>query len=241
VGGDVMTDIRGKKKRSPLGILLALLLTGVAVAIWIKVISVVKPSTDDASIDADIIHVAFPVGGRIIQLPIVENQLVHKGDLLFRIDPVPYQTNVAEAKAQLDIALGALGSKRRLATTEQTNATIADSQIKRAKTNLDLAMRREKRLEPLTAKGYIPRQQFDQAVSARHDAETSLREAQEREQATKEAVDTDDAATASVRAASATLAGRWLIRRCSQPTTEELLASRYRQAKLSSHHNLFLP
>ena len=200
-----MTEIRGKKKSKPIGVIVAFLLVGLAAAVWFRVASVAKPSTDDASIDADIVHVATPVGGRIIQLPIVENQLVHKGDLLFRIDPVPYQTNIAAAQAQLDLAIAALGSKRRLVATQKTNATIAGSQIERATTNLQLATRTEKRLEPLTEKGYVPKQQLDQAVVTRQDAETSLREAQEQQNAAKVSIDDDAAAAAGVRAAAAAL------------------------------------
>ena len=49
------------------------------------------PSTDDASIDADIVHVAAAVGGRTIEIGVSENARVRKGDLLFQIDPRPYQ------------------------------------------------------------------------------------------------------------------------------------------------------
>ena len=206
VGGEVMTEIRGTKKSKPIGVIFSVLLAGLAVGVWVRVASVAKPSTDDASIDAEVVHVASPVGGRIIQLPITENQLVHKGDLLFRIDPAPYQTNVAAAKAQLDLAVAALGTKRRLVDTQRTNATVAGSQIARATSNLELATRTEKRLQPLTEKGYVPRQQLDQASVAKQDAETSLREAQEQEEAAKTAIDDDAGATANVRGAEAALA-----------------------------------
>src|SRR5262249_58125612 len=62
------------------------------------------PSTDDASIDADVVHVAALVGGRIIELPIEENTSVAAGDLLFQIDPQPYQLAVAQAQADLELA-----------------------------------------------------------------------------------------------------------------------------------------
>jgi len=49
------------------------------------------PYTDDASIDADVVHVAPSVSGRVVQLPIAENQLVKAGDILFVIDPEPFK------------------------------------------------------------------------------------------------------------------------------------------------------
>jgi multidrug resistance efflux pump len=52
------------------------------------------PSTDDATIDADVVHVAAAVGGRIISIPISENSYVKRGDLLFQIDPLPFELAV---------------------------------------------------------------------------------------------------------------------------------------------------
>src|ERR1035441_2270381 len=60
------------------------------------------PSTDDATIDADIVHVASAVGGRIIDIPVSENMPVARGSLLFQIDPAPYRLAVAQTEADLD-------------------------------------------------------------------------------------------------------------------------------------------
>ena len=67
---------------------------GIAVALYAEHRSSIRPSTDDATIDADVVHVASAVGGRIIELPVTENAKVSKGDLLFRIDPEPYRLAV---------------------------------------------------------------------------------------------------------------------------------------------------
>ena len=200
-----MADIKGIRKHKPIGIGIALLLIGTAVVLWTKNASMSFLSTDDASIDAEVVHVAALVGGRIVELPIRENQLIHRGDLLFRIDPGPYLTNVTAAEAQLDIARAAASSKNRLVTSQRWNAEIASGQIKRAQDNLALSQRTQERLGPLAAKGYIPQQQFDQAKVAAQDAATSLTQAQQQELAASSLVDTTDAATASVRTAEAAL------------------------------------
>ncbi len=206
LGGEVMTEIRGTRKRNPIGIAVAFILVVAAAAFWLWTVRNGRPRTDDASIDAEVIHVASLVGGKIIDLPIHENEFVHKGDLLFRIDPFPYQTNVAAAEAQLEVAQAAVASKRRLVTSQQWNAEISSEQIQRAKDNLALSQRTEKRLAPLAAKGYVPEQQFDQAKIATQDATTSLLQAQKQESAAHSLVDTVDAAQANVRAAAAALA-----------------------------------
>ena len=103
-----MTEVRGVRKRNPVGAAIAAIVILVAAVVWIRTLLKAQPSTDDASIDVEVVHIAPLVGGRIIELPIHENELVHKGDLLFRIDPVPYQINVATAEAKLEVARAAL-------------------------------------------------------------------------------------------------------------------------------------
>jgi membrane fusion protein, multidrug efflux system len=201
-----MTEVRGIRKRNPVGAAIAALVVLLAAVVWIWTLSRAKPSTDDASIDVEVVHVAPLVGGRVIELPIHENELVHKGDLLFRIDPIPYQINVATAEANLDVARAALGSKRRLVSTQRWDAEIAYQQTIRAKDNLALSERTRERLDPLATKGYVPQQQFDQAKLAAQDATTSLAQAEKQQHATEGAIDTADAALASVRAAASALA-----------------------------------
>lgn len=201
-----MTEIRGIHKRNPAGAAIALVVILLAAVFWIWTVLNAKASTDDASIEVEVVHIAPLVGGRIIELPIHENELVHKGDLLFRIDPVPYQINVAAAEANLDVARAAVGSKRRLVSTQRWDAEIAAQQIVRTRHNLALSERTQDRLAPLAAKGYVPQQQFDQAKLAAQDATTSLVQAEKQQHAAEGAIDTDDAALANVRAATSALA-----------------------------------
>src|SRR3954469_10409662 len=57
-----------------------------------------KETTDDAQVAADVVPVAARVGGQIINVPIHENQAVHKGDLLAEIDPQDALVRVAQAQ-----------------------------------------------------------------------------------------------------------------------------------------------
>jgi multidrug efflux system membrane fusion protein len=163
------------------------------------------PSTDDATIDADIVHVAAAVGGRIVDLPVAENVQVAKGDLLLQIDPIPHQLAVQQAQADLELAEAALETQRRVLSTQRSAASVASDQTQRAIANLDLATRTVERLRPLAAKGYVPIQQLDQAQTAQRDAATSLEQAREQEGAAVRAIDTDAAARATVRARHAAL------------------------------------
>lgn len=165
-----------------------------------------RPSTEDASIDADVVHVAAAVGGRITDIPVAENMPVAKGDLLFQIDPSPYRSAVAQAQADLDLAEATVGTQRRALSTQRSAATVAGDQVARAVANLELAKRTVERLRPLADKGYVPTQQFDQAQTAERDATTSVQQAREQSTAAARAVDTDAASQATVRARQAALA-----------------------------------
>src|SRR5215472_16619883 len=68
------------------------------IAIWVYIH---RPQTDDATVRANFIGVAPHASGHIVELHVRDNQFVHEGDLLFVIDPPPYEHTVARAKASL--------------------------------------------------------------------------------------------------------------------------------------------
>ena len=185
-----------------LGTIALAVLVALAVASWVRG----HPSSSDASIDADVVHVAAAVGGRIIDIPVRENSAVQRGDLLFQIDPLPYQLVVSQAEADLAVAEGQLDTRRRQLSTQRSNATLAQDQTKNAKANYELATRTAERLRPLTAKGYVPNQQLDQADVNAHDAATRLQQAWVQQLAAVEAIDTLQAAESEVTARQAALA-----------------------------------
>jgi membrane fusion protein, multidrug efflux system len=208
----------GTPEHSARGKLIALAVVIIAIVAsacaWHR--SVIHPTTDDATIDADVVHVAPAVGGRIIKIAVAENAQVSRGDLLFQIDPLPYELTVAQTAADLSLAQAELDTRRRVLFSEKSNATIASDQIRRAQTNSELAARTVERLSPLADRGYIPKQQLDQAEVTHHDSVTSLRQAQEQQAAALRAVGTEAGATAAIQARQAALA---IARRSLEDTT----------------------
>src|SRR5215471_16976036 len=87
--------------RKTLGVLVSLIaLAGVLVAgVLVSRRIDQSPRTDDAYLQADIVHMAPDVSGRIVELDIRDNQKVQRGQVLFRIDPEPYQLRVNQARA----------------------------------------------------------------------------------------------------------------------------------------------
>ena len=194
----------------------SLAIIAVGVGVVCAIVLTRSPSTDDSTIDADIVHVAAAVGGRIVELPVHENDPVRKGALLFQIDPVPYRLAVDQARANLDIAQATLETRHRVLSTQRSTAIVAADQTRSAETNLSLANRTVERLRPLAAQGYVPTQQLDQAQTTQRDATTALQQAREQESAAVQAIDTDAAASATVEARQAELG---LARRHLEDTT----------------------
>jgi multidrug efflux system membrane fusion protein len=184
------------------GVIALAVLTTLLVASWVRG----HPSSSDASIDADVVHVAAAVGGRIIEIRVRENSAVHRGDVLFQIDSLPYQLVVSQTQADLAVAEAQLDTQRKYVSTQRANATVARDQAANAKANYELATRTAERLRPLTAKGYVPNQQLDQADVTARDAATRLQQAQVQQLAAVAAIDTVQAGESLVAARQAALA-----------------------------------
>jgi membrane fusion protein, multidrug efflux system len=96
-----------KKPLIILGIIVVILAIG-AFIWWFMTRNQV--STDDAYTDGDAVTIAPKVSGYVVAMNIDDNQFVHKGDLLIKIDPRDYQAQVDQANAQLGLAQAQLQS-----------------------------------------------------------------------------------------------------------------------------------
>ncbi|MGA8402091.1 MAG: HlyD family secretion protein [Stellaceae bacterium] len=134
-------------------------LVAVALAVWLGWAAwnayMGAPWTRDATVRAYVVTMAPQVAGQIVQLPVADNQFVHKGDRLVQIDPTDYKIAVSLAQAAVDQAqVNAQNvqreSQRRqqlsqlAVTTEEqqtyaSNATIAQAQYQQAAARLDQA------------------------------------------------------------------------------------------------------
>lgn len=70
------------------------------------------PWTRDARVRADVVTLSAEVAGRIIELPIHDNQFVKQGDLLLQIDPARYELAVLHAERAVEVARAALGQSQ---------------------------------------------------------------------------------------------------------------------------------
>ena len=129
------------------------------------------PSTDDAYVDADVVGIVAQVAGPIVNLPIVDNQAIRAGDLLFEIDPRPFAIAVEKARAELEKT-----GQNVSALADQVAS--AEARVQEAKASLRLAETQWKRIEPLAKLGAVPFQDRDKAQAGLDDARGGLADAQ---------------------------------------------------------------
>jgi multidrug resistance efflux pump len=84
----------------------------VGIATLILLLNIFAPSSTDVRVFKYTVPIVSQVRGRVLEVPVEEgNRLVHKGDVLFKVDPTPYQLTVNSLKAQL---VGAQGGNEQL-------------------------------------------------------------------------------------------------------------------------------
>lgn len=131
------------------------------------------PRTDDAYVYADTINVVPEVSGWITELPVHDNQLVHKGDLLYRIDRRPYQNALNSAQAQLAILEEQIKLTQRSVNAQQYNADAVSAQEASARAQYIQAATTYSRKQALVSKGYVSKEELDQARTAMNSAEAT--------------------------------------------------------------------
>ncbi len=187
-------------------IAIAIVASAVVLGVWRYERASVNLLSQEVSLSANVVHIASSVPGRIDVLKVAENDKVEKGDLLFSVDPEPYRLAVAQAEGDLAVARALYETQKRNIRAERANAAVANHQVARAQTNLQLAEQTLRRLTALQPKGYVTAQQVDDAETAKRDAEVSLQEALEQTVAADALVSSIDAAKAMVETREAALA-----------------------------------
>ena len=115
------------------------LLTGLLVLAAIVVLGylyaryITKPWTRNGQVRARVIGVAPRVSGYIIEVPLVDNQVVRTGDLLFRLDPEPFQLVVNEARVNLQKAWEQEGALRAEVKVAQAEILVWEAKLAKAK------------------------------------------------------------------------------------------------------------
>src|SRR5215471_13345901 len=165
-----------------------------------------RPRTDDAYLQADLVHLAPDVSGRIVELDVSDNQKVRRGQVLFRIDPEPYRLRVNQARATVLGLEGTLAVTADQVASQTSKADAAARGIGAAEAQRALAASTLARMEPLLGRGFVTAQQVDQARTAQRTAQIALQQAQLQADEARQAVTNTKPTEAELEGARATLA-----------------------------------
>jgi membrane fusion protein (multidrug efflux system) len=146
--------------------------------------------TDDAQIEKNMNPIIPRVSGYVSKVYVKDNDFVKKGDTLFTIDQKDYQLKIEEANATLKGAEGGYESAKEdigsaLASVAVSNANVqsASGNIETAKIRLGRANSDFVRYENLYKNHSITKQQYEQALAAKQEAESQVRILQEQQKA----------------------------------------------------------
>jgi membrane fusion protein, multidrug efflux system len=143
-----------QRLRRPLLIGLPIVLALVGAAVYLAGEGYV--STDDAFVRAAKDSINSRVSGQVLEIAVRDNQRVRKGQLLFRLDPEPYQIAVAQAEARLNTARLQIDALK--ATYRQQQA-----ELQSARDSSLYAEREYVRKQALVASDFTSRSVFERA------------------------------------------------------------------------------
>ena len=173
-------------------IVLGALVTGILV--WR--INYQHPRTNDAMVRANIVGIAPEVSGRIVELHVEDNQYVKQGELLYLIDPRPYQAKLAQAKAELLLAEKDVDSKRASSGSAESaierlehQRAAAEAEVKRIEAEDEYLHNYLERIEPLVEKQYVTADQLKQTKSKYAASRAELADARAKALSARSAID----------------------------------------------------
>jgi membrane fusion protein, multidrug efflux system len=115
-------------------------------------------TAENAYVKADIVQIAPEVGGRILEVAVLNHGQVRAGEVLLRLDPEPFRLALAKAEAELDAARTAVETAR--ATYLETQSELGELQNR-----ADYLMRQAHRQQALAARGVTPATKLEETQS----------------------------------------------------------------------------
>jgi multidrug resistance efflux pump len=140
---------------------IAAIIPVIGLAALVLLLNVFAPSSADVRVYKYVVPIVSQVKGRVLEVPVEEgNRLVRKGEVLFRIDPTPYQLDVNTLEAQLanaqaqqrELEESAKGAQAKIAETRGAIAQ-AVARVGEGSARLELARKRVEQYRELAASG----------------------------------------------------------------------------------------
>jgi multidrug resistance efflux pump len=161
------------------------------------------PWTRDATVRAYVVTMAPEVAGRIVELHVVDNKYVRKGDLLLVIDPTNFRIAVSQAEAAVQQAQANVQNIDAQMAVQQAQINASQAQLRLGHAALVFAQQQAERYQTLAKDGWGTVQNAQQFTSQLHQQEASVQSAQENLNQTLRQVETLKAQRLSAEAAIA--------------------------------------
>jgi multidrug resistance efflux pump len=161
------------------------------------------PWTRNATVRAYIVTMAPEVSGRIVELHVVDNKYVHKGDLLLVIDPTNFRIAVSQAEAAVQQAQANVQNIDAQMNVQQAQINASQAQLQAGRAALVFAQQQADRAQKLAKDGWGTVQNAQQFTSQLHQQEASVQSAQENLNQTLRQVETLKAQRQSAEASIA--------------------------------------
>jgi multidrug resistance efflux pump len=136
----------------------AIVVGAVAASALVWHLQYARPRTDDAALRANVIGIAPHVSGPIVELPVADNQAVKQGELLFAVDPRPYEARLAAAKAELALVDKEVSARGRAIAA-------AEASVRQREAEAGFAHEHLQRVGPLLGKGFVSADRVNEARS----------------------------------------------------------------------------
>ncbi len=179
-----------KTNKKFLIIIIVLLILGITYGSFKYIHSLSHEDTDDAQIEKNMNPIIPKVSGYISKVYVKDNAFVKKGDTLFTIDTRDFQLKIDEANAALvaaesgfEVAKADTGSAMASISASDANVRTAGGNIESAKIRLGRIASDYVRYDNLYKNHSITKQQFEQALAAKQEAENQVRILQQQEKA----------------------------------------------------------
>jgi multidrug resistance efflux pump len=137
------------------------------------------PWTRDATVRAYVVTMAPEVAGRIVELHVVDNKYVRKGDLLLVIDPTNFRIAVSQSEAAVQQAQANVQNIEAQTTVQQAQINASQAQLQRGQAALVFAQQQAERYQTLAKDGWGTVQNAQQFTSQLHEQEAAVQSAQE--------------------------------------------------------------
>jgi multidrug resistance efflux pump len=161
------------------------------------------PWTRDATVRAYVVTMAPEVSGRIVELHVVDNKYVRKGDLLLVIDPTNFRIAVSQAEATVQQAQANVQNIDAQMNVQQAQINASEAQLRVGRAALVFAQQQADRYQKLAKDGWGTVQNAQQFTSQLNQQEASVQSAQQNLNQTLRQVETLKAQRQSAEASIA--------------------------------------